>query len=107
MRTEVKSSLLKSIYYSPATRILEVEFRPRAGETEGKVYRYADVSQETYDKFLCAPSIGKAFLADIKPAHPCTRVKEENEDASATEEANREISKTRKSEEAKERASDH
>lgn len=81
MRTEVKSSLLKSVSYNRATRVLEVEFRPKEGEQEGKVYRYADVDILTYEKFISAPSIGRAFLNEIKPAHACTRVKEEKEDA--------------------------
>jgi hypothetical protein len=85
MRTEVKSSLLKSVAYNRATRELEVEFKPKAGEQEGKVYRYADVDIITYEKFINAPSIGRAFLNEIKPAHSCTRVKEEKEDATSQE----------------------
>jgi len=85
MRTEVKSSLLKSVAYNRATRELEIEFRPKSADEPGKVYRYADVDLITYEKFINAPSIGRAFLNEIKPAHYCTRVKEEKEDASNQE----------------------
>ena len=85
MRTEVKSSLLRAVEYEPLTKTLIVEFRGKAAGEPGKVYRYSGVSQETYDKFVAAPSIGRAFLNEIKPAHSCTRVKEEKEDASNQE----------------------
>jgi hypothetical protein len=83
MRTEVTSSLLKSIAYSPATRVLEVEFRGRKEGEEGKVYRYTDVSQETYDRFMAAPSLGSHFLKNIKNHHEYTRVEEKNENANS------------------------
>ncbi len=86
MRTEVASSLLKSIAYSPETHTLEIEFRPKKDGENGKVYRYADVSQEVYDKFLAAESLGKHFLREIKPAHNCTRV-EEKPDAESEKKA--------------------
>jgi hypothetical protein len=89
MRTEVKSSLLKSVSYDPANRILEIEFKPKTGEQDGKIYRYNGVSQETYDKFSAAESKGRAFLKDIKPAHSCTRVKEK-EDAQSEKKADTE-----------------
>jgi len=82
MRTEVKSSLLKSIIYDPANQVLTVEFRGTE-DRPGKVYEYSNVSQETYDKFVSAPSLGKHFLNEIKPAHPCKRVQEGNEDATS------------------------
>ena len=86
MRTEVSSSLLKSIGYDKASKTLTIEFKPRKEGEVGKVYRYADVSQQTYDTFLAAPSLGSHFLKNIKNAHPCTRV-EEKPDAESEKKA--------------------
>jgi hypothetical protein len=80
MRTEVTSSLLRSVGYDPATRTLELEFKPKKEGEAGKVYRYADVSPETYERFKAAPSLGSHFLKQIKPNHPCTRVEEKPAD---------------------------
>ena len=76
MRTEVKSSLLQSVGYDPATRTLELQFKPKKDGEPGKVYSYADVDQLTYEKFKAAPSLGSHFLKQIKPNHSCTRVEE-------------------------------
>lgn len=84
-RTAVSSSLLKSIFYSPDTRVLEIEFKAKKEGEAGKVYRYADVSPLTYEKFLAAPSLGSHFLKQIKPNHSCTRV-EEKPDAESKDE---------------------
>ena len=86
MRTEVSSSLLKSIAYSPATRVLEIEFKAKKEGEVGKVYRYADVSQDAYDRFVSAPSLGQHFLRQIKHNHPCTKV-EEKPDAESEKKA--------------------
>jgi hypothetical protein len=85
MRTEVKSSLLRAVEYEPLSKTLIIEFRGKADGEPGKVYRYANVDQATYDKFITAKSLGSHFLKEIKPAHACTKVKEENDDASNQE----------------------
>jgi hypothetical protein len=79
-RIDVQSSLLKAIGYDAASRTLMIEFKPKKEGEAGKVYRYADVSQETYDRFRSAPSLGSHFLREIKPSHACTRVEEKPAD---------------------------
>lgn len=69
-RTEVKSSLLKSIAYDPATKVLEVEFK----NGPSKVYQYSDVTPEKYAEMLAAKSLGSFFLKEIKPKFPCKRM---------------------------------
>ena len=86
MRTQVSSSLLQSVGYDPATRTLELQFKPKKDGEVGKVYRYADVSQDAYDRFLAAPSLGSHFLKQIKHNHPCTKV-EEKPDAESEKKA--------------------
>jgi len=80
-RQEVKSSLLAAVGYDAASRTLLLEFKSRKEGEPGKVYRYADVSAETYKKFLAAPSLGSHFLKQIKPNHACTKVEPEKPNA--------------------------
>ena len=75
-RIDVQSSLLSAIGYDAASKTLMIEFKPKKEGEAGKVYRYADVSPETFQQFKNAPSLGKHFLKQIKPNHPCTRVEE-------------------------------
>jgi hypothetical protein len=72
MRTEIKSSLLKSYVYDKDKKILEVEFLKN-----GRVYRYSNVTPEEFDALLAAESFGSHFLKNIKPSHPCERIDEE------------------------------
>jgi hypothetical protein len=76
-RQEVKSSLLAAVGYDFESKTLMLEFKSKKEGEPGKVYRYADVSPETYKKFLAAPSLGSHFLKQIKPNHSCTRVEPE------------------------------
>lgn len=59
-RTEVKSSSIKAVGYSPETQKLEIEFHG------GRVYRYTEVPADVAKDFLAAESIGKAFASDIR-----------------------------------------
>ena len=74
--TQVSSSLLQSIAYDKATKILEIQFKGKKEGEAGKVYRYANVTQETYERFRAAQSLGSHFLKQIKNQHACTRVEE-------------------------------
>ena len=58
----VESSQLKAIGYDPETKTLAVTF------TRGlpSVYHYPEVSQETFDEFLAAESVGTYFGQHIK-----------------------------------------
>jgi hypothetical protein len=63
----VKSSQIESIGYDPASKILAIRFN--GGR---KLYHYAGVSQEDYDKFQSAESVGKHFGAHIRGKFPHT-----------------------------------
>ena len=76
-RKEVKSSLLAAVGYDAASKTLMLEFKSKKPGEPGKVYKYADVSPETYKKFITAPSLGSHFLKEIKNAHACTKVEPE------------------------------
>lgn len=57
----VESSQLKAIGYDAETKTLAITFKHGAA-----VYHYPDVSQETFDAFLAAKSVGTFFGAHIK-----------------------------------------
>jgi KTSC domain-containing protein len=78
-REKVKSRLIASIGYSAAEKVCEVEL------VGGKVYRYAHMEPEEYREFIGADSVGKHFLAHVKPRYACTRVLPEKTDAQDTE----------------------
>jgi KTSC domain-containing protein len=78
-REKVKSKLVASIGYSPAEKICEVEL------VGGKVYRYSPMEPEEYREFIGADSVGKHFLAKVKPCFACTKVLPEKTDAQTSE----------------------
>lgn len=66
--TPVDSSNIEAVGYRD--RVLYVQFR------NGGFYRYADVSPQTHEALLAAPSKG-TFLHKLivrNPAHPCARM---------------------------------
>lgn len=65
---DVKSSQIRQIGYDPATKTLAVTFNHGAGAH----YHYPDVSEEDYQKFLKAESLGSHFGKHIK-ALPFTK----------------------------------
>lgn len=83
-RKTVKSNLLKSIGYDPATRILEVEFTPKPNKP-AKIYQYQDVPPERYAALIADPSLGGYFLAKIKPEFACIRIEENDEEKEETQ----------------------
>lgn len=79
-RHEVRSHVIKSIGFDPATRTLQVEF------VRGAVYNYYCVAPETFHELMHGPggdakhSIGSYFLRVIKPSnYKFKRIEEENE----------------------------
>lgn len=75
-RAEVKSSLLASVGYDAANKVLEVQFK-----NGGKVYQYTGVEPEQAAEMLAAKSVGSHFLKQIKPAFPCKRIDGRDSDA--------------------------
>lgn len=69
IRETVKSSNLKFVGYSPEKQILEIEFH------NGSVYQYEDVSKNTYQALLDAPSKGKYFNESIKGKFKFSKIK--------------------------------
>ncbi len=59
-RTEVESSMIRSVGYDPDARILEIEFN------SGQVYQYFDVPPQEYEGLMKAESHGRYFLANIR-----------------------------------------
>lgn len=66
----VDSSVLLSVGYDTARRVLKVRFR------NGRTYYYLDVSPASHRALLSAPSIGKYFNEVIKPAHRAVRARD-------------------------------
>lgn len=56
----VQSSMLLSVGYDPADKVLEIEFK------NGQVYRYFDVQPELFAELMNAESIGQFFVSKIK-----------------------------------------
>jgi hypothetical protein len=72
-RHQVQSSQIASIGYDEESKTLEIEFKPfqKKGakpdeQPKTSVYRYSDVSKETWDDFRSAKSIGTHFRSNIK-----------------------------------------
>jgi hypothetical protein len=68
-RTPVESSMIASVGYDEASRILEIEFN------NGRVYQYADVPPEEYQGLMEADSHGRYFLAHIRDVYDYRRVR--------------------------------
>jgi non-canonical purine NTP pyrophosphatase (RdgB/HAM1 family) len=69
-RLPVDSSDIVSIGYDPSEKNLEIEFR------EGRIYRYFEVPQSTYDHFRDANSYGGYFNAHINGYYRYRRIDE-------------------------------
>lgn len=67
-RENVASSNIIGVGYDSTSQTLEVEFQSCS------VYQYYNVSQNTYDKMMTAPSKGQFLYYHIKNAHPYSRV---------------------------------
>lgn len=68
IRDPVGSSTIASIGYDEPTQTLEVEFHG------GATYQYYNVSEETYNRLMQAPSKGQFLHYEIKRVHPYGRV---------------------------------
>ena len=66
--TPVTSSNLVSVGYEAGTKTLEVEFR------KGRVYQYAQVSQDAYDALMKATSKGSHFARHIRDRYRTTKI---------------------------------
>lgn len=63
-RAQVESTMLRSIGYDPAIRVLELEFR------NGRLYRYGEVGEEIYRELMASTSKGQYFLEYIDDLYP-------------------------------------
>jgi hypothetical protein len=70
-RTEVSSSSINSLGYSPEQRRLEIQFR------NGRVYQFFDVPMHLCQRLADADSKGRFFNERIKPFFRAERVTEE------------------------------
>lgn len=68
-RHPVQSTVLASVGYDAAKRLLEIEFR------SGSIYRYLEVPGEIHRRLLAADSKGNFFGANIRDKFRCERVK--------------------------------
>jgi len=66
--TPVNSSQISEIGYSPALRLLRVQFKNKS------IYEYNDVPNEIYEALENAVSVGKFFSANIKGVYAFHRV---------------------------------
>lgn len=63
-----KSSNIKRVEYDPITSELFVEF------LAGGKYKYFNVAEDVYTRFVEAPSAGKYFFSAVKGKYECTRL---------------------------------
>lgn len=68
-RQPVQSTVLASVGYHPAKRLLEIEFH------SGAIYRYRNVPGEIHRRLLAAESKGHFFGAAIRDKFRCELVK--------------------------------
>lgn len=76
-RTEVKSSVFRSIGYSPTDEILEVEF------TNGGVFQYAQFTIHDWTQFRQQESLGGYFARSIRNKFTAKKVEAEHAEGSA------------------------
>jgi hypothetical protein len=76
---KVQSSLIAAIAYNALEQKLFVEFHKSKKQEENPVYCYHPFSQEQWDEFSEAESIGKYFLAKVKLDFRLTTTKVEKE----------------------------
>ncbi|MBR8141185.1 KTSC domain-containing protein [Burkholderia vietnamiensis] len=62
----VESSQIHSVGYDAAAQKLAIRFKNKAGDPSS-LYHYSDVTQENFDAFKGAESIGSHFYKYIKP----------------------------------------
>jgi hypothetical protein len=67
LRRSVNSSVIKSLGYSAADQVLEVQFR------NGRIYQYIGVPAEEYDALLSANSVGGYFNKMIRDRYEARR----------------------------------
>lgn len=68
LRSEVKSSVIESLGYSPEHKRLEVEFR------NGRVYQFADIPMSLWQMLADADSKGAFFNQRIRNRFVAERV---------------------------------
>jgi hypothetical protein len=67
-RLPVKSSVVRSVGYDRAERILEIEFH------NDRVYRYFVVPHGVYQDLLAAPSLGRYFNDNVRDRYPVREI---------------------------------
>jgi hypothetical protein len=73
-RDDVQSRVIRTIGYDAELQILEIEFHPRKGQTEGAVYQYANFLPPDWSDFRQASSIGHHFATRISGIFPTTKM---------------------------------
>lgn len=68
-RTDVDSSILRSVGYDLEEGVLEIEFK------EDRVYQYVGVPERVYDELMSAQSKGTYFTENIRDAYTNRRIK--------------------------------
>jgi hypothetical protein len=77
--TAVKSTMLATVAYDKAWKLLRLEFRSRA------IYEYFDVPAAVHESLLLAPSKGSYFNETIRGRFPYSRVSHLQGEAPAAE----------------------
>lgn len=74
----IESSMIAEIGYYSDFCMMQIRFKPRAGDLVGPLYQYMNVTVDTWEELFFADSIGKAFtrLIKNKPQYPCVQVVE-------------------------------
>ncbi|MFJ3787691.1 KTSC domain-containing protein [Kitasatospora sp. NPDC090091] len=67
-RTAVDSSVLRSVGYDAARRVLELEF------TGGRLYVYRAVPGRVHRELMAAESHGRYFVREIRGRYPYRRL---------------------------------
>lgn len=68
-RTDVESSMIRSVGYDPVSEILEIEFN------SGGIYQYGEVPEEVWRELMAAESKGRYMLDSIIDQYPHARVR--------------------------------
>lgn len=72
--TEVESSNIRRVGWSPLGPVLRVQFRSDDEEND-RVYDYEGVQREKFEALLSSPSKGRWFQTHIRGHYPAKRIK--------------------------------
>ncbi|MDP3983081.1 MAG: KTSC domain-containing protein [bacterium] len=74
-QVRLESSNIRGAGYDPTTKVLEIEFHRKGKKKGSSLYKYSDVPESTYKRFVHASSHGKYFSKKIRGQYKYERIR--------------------------------